>query len=767
MTNITILHASTWEQYINCFLRWSVLPLTDSAPVFPVFSDQETAVLADHFPACHVQPVPQGIGFMPLRDDHFHISSDSEESLGEIAWLGYVAALTPVQQHLRSTSSTAHGSDSSALVEQYHTLRKALSSPSSSLVVGFWNDKAVITSASYAIATRTPLLIFADPAVCSSVLEQVPTQDVIVFCDVPQLHHAWFAGWPIHNSHQFGLVPSIDPASASITAAKLLIARATEHTPATSVFINFLDTIPSREVPGLSIIGRDRGHLDVLHGLLAERSNHLNMVIIAAHGYEDRLFVGEHMIKSHYPDPICGPAEAQDGEQRLTIQDIRADILFVNTCLGAQVTAGPIPFEQRLSRYALAHTPYAYVSTAQVKDNSTVECCFFYNLVHAGHALGEAVQMINTWMETAEIDIGCYLLLGDPAIRPFPYDPYLPVHDVTEPSTEIMVEAHGRSWVTVELSGLPNASLPYIYAEGDSSYARNFYAVLPLKKGRHRLYIFSWDRGEATSMRLTVTTQKPLNTVLQYIYQHITLLVQRLKECGIQSSIIKGVLTQIDNEMNALSRIVPRCRYELDAYELVQAKAHNLIQYIATIQNKLINILVTRMLDRPLAFNETYRKSFVLTLVRRASLRCSCGQDISEKHLSYSLHPGHNRVILLCPACGVVCDSPGATPLVLVRGKGIAYRGEEVVLDLTFDSAARVEQILCWSVCIEGMQQHAGAWKIEPGTGYARFYIQWHESLRVQVPANITPQRYVLKGFAMINLELIYFCHTLQVIADP
>ncbi len=755
---MNILQTKSWGQYIDSIANWSLLSNKYAAPFCPVFFPGALAQLALLFPSCVTCTADNswraGLPKQPDHTDATRLPNDADD----VAWRAYSSFLAHKsgcdQDDLKAPAALATVSQ---LKVRYERMAELLADNDRSLVLAFAGSFTAPAAAAYSIATGSPFLLVASPKLCPELISELKSPRTAIFCDTQTLTDNWFAGFPATAIGQIGLVPCLNQATASLIAAKLVVAQQqTQQALERCVYVD-MDRTDSDSGGQVEILGRDKAHIEPLQRALNSLSGSRTLLVINSHGYEDRVFLGSESIQAELE-----PSEQNSGlapeSATLGVDQLKAGLLVFDTCLGAQTAPSLIKAGLRLGTQALAGYSHTYISTSHVKDYSWVECCLFYNLIFAGYFVGEVVEIVNRWLEVAELDYGCYVLFGDPALRWRPQ----PIHNqrvnIAAGATVFTVAPGNVSLVALALVGVPAGQLPYVFTADDVASNTFFYALLPSGPNTATLYIFAWRAFNKATLTLHTTYEEPIYPQLRETLADLPNLLQRLEQCGVHTQIIKGLVKSMENELEAVAHIAPKCRYDLHSYGELGKKQNLLLQHINNAELKLVNKLVDKCMSRSWAFNEGYRKVFRVRDAQLAAARCSCGQQLVCKHLAHSISHTHERFVFQCPACGVICDSPDQLLTAQLFGPTTVEAGRSYTFELKLARRSGAAANTVWKVCVEG-EQRLGSWIIEPRETALLLTGKITAHLTVQVPLTIPKGRYFLKGFALMNMQVVYFAH--------
>jgi hypothetical protein len=608
------------------------------------------------------------------------------------------------------------------------------------LVIACGEPELAVVAAFLAGATGRRFEQVGNPAQLAAVARRAAAETVLVVCGVAQAEHPWLSEPALEPLPPIGVIPARTPAEASLAVCKTLAA--SSHPGRGSLHVNCLSasTVPVHD--DAAVWTRRQLHPAAVESLTTTVSP-WQLLLLDAHGHADRLFLGDATLRADGTEPDFG--------------GLRAGIVFANTCVGAQLAPGGPDASRRLGLRAMAGWPYAYVSTLTVKDNSTIESELFEALLRTGRPLGQAVRTVNAYLREAGIDQPCFVLFGDP-MATLPDSSPAPA-----PGVEWRAAGDGELRADVPLDGsrpveirLPEAARAgsgrILPAPGEAARTVRC-AILPDRAAGASALLWSGSPGgSGVGMALT---DRPVRLPLGGAPGGLPGRLAALSACGLNLQPVRGPVAQLESEIVRMARLASRAGYDLDSARELDDRSRSAERLLASVQVTLVEACCQRPLSGSLQFTERYRDAFRLDEMAPSPLRCACGLRLLRQMLRHQADPAIRRAVDVCPACGVVADSPAdLDPVRLSAATGAA--GPEAAIVLRWRPPRGSSGHLTAGVVGGAREDGRSPWRARPELATARVAgdveVAFH---RPHADSAVAGGR--LTGFALVDLQLLFF----------
>lgn len=386
--------------------------------------------------------------------------------------------------------------------------------------------------------------------------------------------------------------------------------------------------------PGIKVWRRTDLRLPVLSRELRERPSAL---VLVGHGHADRLYLGTEAVRAN--------ADGRGGGI-LTPNQFPAALVFLNSCFSAQATQGSLPPSERLGVNWFWSGARAVIGSTGVNVASDAEALMFLELLSTGLPVGVAVSHVNSFLRDAGIDVGPYLLIGEPRLRfAMPW-----------------VDGNPREAVHSLRSGEGLAA-------GEAAEGERFF----WRKRSGAVLMFGWDSPRPRGNEARPIDLSDLGSRLRSHDEAVGCGVRALRRLRIDLEPVAGLVREMETSVTAASRALARGSYDAGAAAEAERRIAGLDRTLAALQKRILVDLCRRIAHGPFVFHERYRPGF---LVRHAYwMICPrCRGQARRCILQHVASLDDRRRQVFCVQCGVLSDEP-AEPVVLTE-----YRGPTLVL---------------------------------------------------------------------------------------
>ncbi len=395
--------------------------------------------------------------------------------------------------------------------------------------------------------------------------------------------------------------------------------------------------------------------------------------LVSTHGSEDVVSLQDSIIcgKSHFYQAGNGLTcelgkSCPVKDNGVTTDQVNARIVVLNICMGTRFSDTLLPTDVSLSNSFLENYAAVYVSPSVIKYGPDAELCFLHTLLINGYSIGDAVRLLNLWLNQTDFDIPSFVITGDPETG-YELDLHSSIESgfVLEWKSDAQFEVVFLSEQALGVIDLPESwksENTFVDVNGSREV---YYAIIgdPITN-RTRLFTFSWTGYSQNRITITLLNRQKIENEINYA--NITNWIFGLQRYALG----KKVHNEFPTVFNALDRLAVKVQelcYDATAYRRVTNDLEKLNKKMECIQNDILDSALHKTTsDTSIWMPDVYYEYSRLVKHRDVYYRCPFCNSRSSKWNVIHRVTHQLRVIHHCPKCGVIEDNP-ANPKVEIR----------------------------------------------------------------------------------------------------
>lgn len=536
----------------------------------------------------------------------------------------------------------------------------------------------------------------------------------------------------------------------------------------------------------LEVTGEEHRHLDVfvytdlaVDQLMKTLKTPVRMLLVESHGRGDIVYCAKQFYfcgRSSYtvPDiesfdvttlPACVPQRTcyREGTPFLA-EEANASVFFLNTCFAfSHIFPRQYTIGWSLLRSFASHV----IASEIAKEGDCIENIFFYCLMKQGATFGEAVRILNSVLEIANIDQIPYLLFGDPFLKIEQCLNAEPIicFELEGVVKRITVHCQGRRYLVNVSMSIPEdigTDNLYFYIKKRVYKLSYLYYV-----AEHKVNLFLFSGNILPEdFECYVTSRQ---TVTQGIRQVEFFLdnVRRGRKLNLCTNARKSMAIErmLEDEIANFAELMVKGKTLLYPNFVLLDKCKKMIESLLTKGDLLVKDILERITKQGWFIDELYSK---VVLVRNLDPdNCYiCGDILYRKKMSYAMSGETFRHCFSCATCGVIGDIPGEFRLPKFYGSdifctpGCNIQSVEIENPFTFSihghMGIRFYQSESYGI---SYAPEVAVVKVEP---MATMVYQFKINLGVN--GTVVPlHRLFLKGVAVIDGAILYFQKNIKI----
>jgi len=497
-----------------------------------------------------------------------------------------------------------------------------------------------------------------------------------------------------------------------------------------------------------------------------------NMAIYAGHGHEDCLFFGKATILPHLDrqTAACLSSPAEVCPQIIFTDEVRARVLFANTCNGLRLTNGLIPDAASIGLNIIESWPSHYISTTFIKDNGTPESQLLPWLVSSEPmSVGTLYQLACQLVLDHSADYPSYMLVGDPEAELNPglrRSPNSPAQYVLK-DEELVVGLQGGGPVHVCLRQDGDPHLATRLAAGPLALAETRLdersVSLPCEvhyfSTPKQLFLMSRKALPAGRVEFIFAPRSRHDTTLDRF--ELGALATRLEHLGSMKLFdhkYKGLASEATHSLKPLGHLYRHALRSLRCAEKLAESLDRAAGLMKKIQRALIESYLARIQRGAWIFSETYNDDFIAE-ERGFSGRCTvCRTPLLRKCICHPLHRSLRRELLVCARCGTRSDLPLDGFSAALQMSEAAPPQASVDMVVAYENKTAVRQ---WVTCGLGIEfVKATGIRFDTSPVLVEHEVGPRECTALHFTTRIPPECpthcFHAKGFLLANLQVGY-----------
>lgn len=449
-------------------------------------------------------------------------------------------------------------------------------------------------------------------------------------------------------------------------------------------------TVDPQALPeDLIVLNRLNTTVETIRQVLAEPAD---LVSILAHGRDDSLWVEGGL--------ICGRADGAPGARSLRFgglpscahggncfvpsrrlmdaAELTATVVFINSCSALKINSSIFPTDYNVGLRILDGQACAVLASPFMTDGKIWQNLLFHFLAGSGEPLGRSLAVVNNATVLSGLDFPGIVLIGDPLLRLQPC-PQPRASAVWQDGVFRVMGAHTH-FVRTALPG-GGAEQLFVAPEGEHLTAKEpvYYAV-DRGEDEVQLYLFSLaPLPKALSVAVRPgDAMVPLRTVATEVYGGL----QGLECFGIRHQKLERLTAELKNMLRSQWAVAGSSGYCLQSAETAMRRTQRFLALRERIQETVLEWLLDATHRQGLQLYEAYKPGFRAADWDWGRENCAyCQQPLVWFRVTAYLAEGTERMVRLCPTCGIVHDGDGRLELYL-QGPGTVAGTEPAVMQL-------------------------------------------------------------------------------------
>ncbi|MBB5855711.1 hypothetical protein ACFQ05_35630 [Amycolatopsis umgeniensis] len=401
---------------------------------------------------------------------------------------------------------------------------------------------------------------------------------------------------------------------------------------------------------------------------------HTAMLSVFAHGRDDVLHLHDTVICAAGPGiapaaPDKAPVCAFTGrcfrgeipvERILRSERVRADVLFVNSCMGLRLGDGLFASRYLLSQGFLRGTAAAYVGAPYLVNGVIKLNEIFQEACRSGATVGMATAAVNDHLRYERVDRPYFTLLGLPWLTP--------AVERGEPALEVVDGTRSS----------PGGTLAAAVRTMDAAAKRDKPVHVVLTSPRSRRALGRSDAAAVEDRAPGVPAEiRRLGRSIDGLGEAVHL--------GFRYARQGNIAVNLRDQVASLARTMLGSVSTGDAGRITR-RLDGLAKAVGKAERELAQALQGRGTTSFLNFDDLWREVLEPHDTTAAAPDCPhCGRECHAQRFEHPVLPRIARNTRSCGRCGVVEDLDAAGPItrVSLRGAETWYQGSEV--DVTLD----------------------------------------------------------------------------------
>lgn len=409
--------------------------------------------------------------------------------------------------------------------------------------------------------------------------------------------------------------------------------------------------------------------------MMLERLNELteqslvNSFFISTHGTEDCIALSDSI--------VCGQSKRFRGsgmdckinqncpihKRGILAADIPANFVINSTCFGYRPFDSILPSSVTLSNAFLDNCASVYISSVGIKHGPEAEICLLHNLLLHGYSGGNAVELLNNWLNQTNIDFPCYLVIGNPNQK---YKSILQIEESlytykeNEDSTYRLTikETKGKSLVKIKLD--PELDL---FSIVENTSRAEFYYCITVENHQRYLYLYSWEK--LNRQRIELILHKDLSR--WDFKDHFTL---SEIEKHIVGSKMENRTSQLSNLLQDSAKLKKAAKYDPGTiYKLI-----NLHKKIEDLYSQLNQEIIEKLYEKASSAYSIFLPEIYINQVEMMNhtvtdTECFICSNRSKEYDFRHLSSKEVRKLTYCPRCGCISDKSDKEINIEILGK--------------------------------------------------------------------------------------------------
>ena len=365
--------------------------------------------------------------------------------------------------------------------------------------------------------------------------------------------------------------------------------------------------------------------------------------IIATHGSGEQLYFGNSKISA-----------TSNNNAEYSASKIKANHLFIDTCFGLRFEQPKgHPVSKPLWESLIKGNSSSIFLYPGVKENSSIECIWYYCLTKLGFDLGTCLRTINDNLWRAG-ELGNYVLIGSPEEKLFQKStlnnctPPIVVENITYKNKIIFnIDKDVTSDVILVKIHDKNVDLKeYILS---SNIEVNWFIF------EENLILYS-PRNNLTGQYMLEKNTISLN---EYTPNSFEL----LESLNVINASSQGQIKELKSTYTAATKQISYALYNTKSYNSLKKHMARLYNLKKTILIATLEKLSKTASEGIFPFTETYSSYFginkPLETTQKSNTLCYyCNSSVRFKELNHNINKELERLIVYCPTCGIIEDKP-------------------------------------------------------------------------------------------------------------